>query len=253
MVLNKLGYRADVASNGLEAVNTVEIGRYDLVLMDVQMPEMDGFEATETIRAAETAAEGARLPIIAMTKGDRERCLEHGMDDYIAKPIKPDALLEALEKWPPRKTQAGEPGRDTEKQALVQAPSSPSCAPTQGSVSAWDRNVLLERLMGDEELVAQLVEAAHDDLPCQVSKLKDSLAAADITTSERQAHTIKGAAANIGAEPLRNVAERTEKAARQGYLESCREALPVLEQEFEHLRREMEQYRKEHTTLGDKP
>jgi len=107
--------------------------------------------------------------------------------------------------------------------------------------------------MGDEELVAQLVEAALDDLPCQVSKLKDSLAAADITTIERQAHTIKGAAANIGAEPLRDVAERIEKAARQGDLESCRDTFPALEQEFEHLRREMEQYRKEHTTLEDKP
>jgi HPt (histidine-containing phosphotransfer) domain-containing protein len=95
--------------------------------------------------------------------------------------------------------------------------------------------------MGDEELVAQLVEAALDDLPCQVRKLKDSLAAADITTSERQAHSIKGAAANIGAESLRDTAERMEKAARQGDLESCREALPVLEQNFEQLRREMEQ------------
>jgi CheY-like chemotaxis protein len=109
-ILNKLGYRADVASNGLEAVKAVEIGQYDLVLMDVQMPEMDGFEATEAIRKTETGTGAPRLPIIAMTahamKGDRERCLEHGMDDYIAKPVQPDALLDALEKWLPRKTEA---------------------------------------------------------------------------------------------------------------------------------------------------
>jgi HPt (histidine-containing phosphotransfer) domain-containing protein len=174
-------------------------------------------------------------------KGDHERCLEHDMDDYIAKPVRSDALLVALEKWLPRKTQAPERRQGAAENARVE---DASCAPTRGKdVSPWDRSVLLERLMGDEELVAQLVEAALDDLPRQVGILKDSLAAADNTTSERQAHSIKGAAANIGAEPLRNIAERMERAARRGDLESCRDAFSVLGKEFEELRREMERYR----------
>ena len=99
--LRKLGYTADVSANGKEAVEAAQKGDYDLVLMDIQMPEMDGLEATRTIRRAEN--NGHRLTIIAMTanamKGDREKCIDAGMDDYLAKPVSRDKLKEKLDYW----------------------------------------------------------------------------------------------------------------------------------------------------------
>ena len=102
-ILEKLGYRVDIVSNGEEAIRALESTHYDLVLMDLQMPVMDGISATQAIRAGETALSNPRIPIIAMTahalKGDRERCLDAGMDDYVAKPIQPQALIEKLDLW----------------------------------------------------------------------------------------------------------------------------------------------------------
>ncbi len=102
-VLAKLGFNADTAVNGREAIQALETGPYDIVFMDVQMPLMDGLEATRAIRSGKTGVPNPRIPIIAMTahalKGDRELCLEAGMDDYISKPIAPQALAEALHKW----------------------------------------------------------------------------------------------------------------------------------------------------------
>jgi len=107
-ILKKLGLRADAVANGAEALKALETLPYDLVLMDVQMPEMDGLEATRHIRNPQSAVRNHRIPIIAMTahamQGDRETCIEAGMNDYVAKPISPKALVEALNKWLPRET-----------------------------------------------------------------------------------------------------------------------------------------------------
>jgi CheY-like chemotaxis protein len=119
-ILKKLGLRADAVANGAEAVKALETIPYDLVLMDVQMPEMNGLEATRQIRNPHSGVRNHRIPIIAMTagamQGDREKCLEAGMNDYVSKPVSPQALVEALEKWLPRdaaaapKQDAGKPG-----------------------------------------------------------------------------------------------------------------------------------------------
>src|SRR5664280_1022624 len=105
-ILKKLGLRADAVADGVEAVRSLETIPYDLVLMDVQMPEMDGFEATGRIRDPGSAVLNHAVPIIAMTahamQGDRERCLEAGMDDYVSKPVSPQALAEALARWLPK-------------------------------------------------------------------------------------------------------------------------------------------------------
>jgi CheY-like chemotaxis protein len=109
-ILKKLGLRADAVANGAEAVKALEALPYDLVLMDVQMPEMNGLEATRHIRNPQSAVRNHQIPIIAMTagamQGDREKCLEAGMNDYVSKPISPQALAEALDKWLPREAAA---------------------------------------------------------------------------------------------------------------------------------------------------
>jgi two-component system sensor histidine kinase/response regulator len=103
-ILEKAGHRVELAGNGREALAALDRSEFDVVMMDVQMPEMDGFEATAAIRNRERGT-GRHVPIIAMTAhamtGDRERCLEHGMDDYISKPIRASLLLELLEKYSP--------------------------------------------------------------------------------------------------------------------------------------------------------
>ncbi|MDY6952042.1 MAG: response regulator, partial [Thermodesulfobacteriota bacterium] len=109
-LLKKFGYRADAVANGQEAIQALETVPYDLVLMDVQMPEMDGLEATARIRSPQSAVRNPHVPIVAVTahamKGDKERCLEAGMDDYTPKPIKPDELLEKIERWTDGKREA---------------------------------------------------------------------------------------------------------------------------------------------------
>ena len=102
-ILRKQGYRADAVANGVEAIQALQTVPYDLVLMDCQMPEMDGFEATERIRKGEAGEKNAVIPIVAMTahamKGDRERCLASGMNDYLAKPVQPALLGATIAKW----------------------------------------------------------------------------------------------------------------------------------------------------------
>ena len=109
-IINKLGYRADAVSDGQEAVQAVKQTSYDLILMDIQMPEMDGYVATRTIR--KLRIENRNLPIIAMTanamKGDREKCLQAGMDDYLAKPINPQELMDKIEAWIGKRTSKNE-------------------------------------------------------------------------------------------------------------------------------------------------
>jgi CheY-like chemotaxis protein len=112
MLLNKLGYEAEVAANGNEVIAALKTAPIDLVLMDCQMPEMDGYEATAAIRAADSPVPNRRIPIIAMTahamKGDREHCLACGMDDYLAKPVRERELAEMLIKWMTVREASGE-------------------------------------------------------------------------------------------------------------------------------------------------
>ena len=134
-ILKKLGLRADAVANGAEAVHALETLPYDLVLMDVQMPKMDGLEATRRIRNAEfTGHSSLSIPIIAMTahamQGDRRKCLKAGMNDYISKPVSPRALAEALDKWLPREKAEG--GKKHEK---IDAGWSPSLSIDQTNVT----------------------------------------------------------------------------------------------------------------------
>jgi PAS domain S-box-containing protein len=215
-VLGQLGYRADAVWNGREAVEALQQTPYDLVLMDCEMPEMDGYEATRRIRDRGTGTLRPDVPIVAVTAGamagDRERCLAAGMDDYLSKPICPERVVQALAKWlPPART-------TTEPEA------------------AFDATDLLRRLMGNKALAEKLVHAFLQDAPSHLSHLRSHLEAGDADGARRDAHTLKGAAANVSAVGLRAAALQTEQAARAGELENVRELLPRLEEQLERLR-----------------
>jgi CheY-like chemotaxis protein len=223
-ILEKAGYRAEAVFNGLEALTALEKNRYDLILMDVQMPEMDGFETTAAIRRKEKE-KGGHIPIVAMTahamKGDRERCLEAGMDDYLSKPIQPKELIEMIE----RQLKGARPG-ETEV-----APSERAEEP-----EVFDRKVLLERLDGDEEIFKEIIATFLDDAPNQIERLKKALQERNATGVERQAHLLKGAALNIGGNGLQTAARELETAAREGDLTQAQSLVAMLDREFEKLK-----------------
>jgi PAS domain S-box-containing protein len=231
-ILKKMGLSADAVANGHEAVMALGNIPYDLVLMDVQMPVMDGLEATGNIRDPNTAVLNHAVPIIAMTahamKGDREKCLEAGMNDYVAKPVSPQALAECLARWLPREGGGTESVKDDTK-GIRQEEEMPG-------VPVWDQAGMMERLMGDEDLANIVMDGFLADIPLQIASLKAFLEAKDVSGTERQAHTIKGAAANVGGERLRAVAFEMEKAAKAGDLSQVLELLPELEIKFEQLR-----------------
>jgi PAS domain S-box-containing protein len=245
-ILKRLGLRADAVANGAEALRSLELLPYDLVLMDVQMPEMDGLEAARRIRDPKSTVRNHDVPIIAMTahalRGDRERCLEAGMNDYVSKPVSPQELADALTRWLPRKpaarpTPAPAVRRANAKKAAAASPSeSAAAAPVVSPGAAvFDRAGLLARLMGDEDLARTVANGFLDDIPRQIEALRSYLDTGDAVKVARQAHTIKGASANIGGEALRAAALKMETVARAGDLEAAAAGLPGLESQYARL------------------
>ena len=219
LVLESMGYRADVASNGLEAVEAVERLPYDLVLMDVQMPEMDGLEATRAIRARPAPPDRGDHPIriVAMTanamQGDREDCLAAGMDDYLAKPIRPEELAAAL---------AATPRRASGEVAEV--------------VSAGLDTDALDRLRAiapDAGAFARLVESFADNGAESLSQLADAAGSGDLEVLRRSAHTLKSNAASFGAMELSRLCAELEAQARAEAIDDVAGQIAAITQEFE--------------------
>jgi PAS domain S-box-containing protein len=237
-ILRKLGLHADTAADGAEAIAALEARRYDLVLMDVQMPEMDGLEATRRIRDPRSAVVNHEIPIIAMTahamQGDRELCLEAGMDDYVTKPISPQTLADALDRWLPREESLQPAPIGAEPATVAQAV---AAAP----LPSFDRAGLMERLMGDDELASIVIDGFLEDAPKLILALGACLRAGDAPGAMRQAHTIKGASATVGGEALRAVAGEIERDATAGDLASAGDRLEDLESAFDRLREAMSQ------------
>jgi PAS domain S-box-containing protein len=237
-VLGKLGLRADAVANGREAIEALRHLPYDLVLMDVQMPEMDGLEATRVIRSNGGVTPNRAIPIIAMTAralaGDREACLAAGMNDYIAKPVTPGALAQLLEKWLTK--------LDATATSVPSAPAATS-SPQNGSAAApvvFDEHALLARLMDDSYLARTVARGFLEDIPRQVDALQGHLDTGDIKAAERRAHTIKGAAGDVGGDRLAKLALQLERAGRSGDLASMTADYPKLRRELEALKQAME-------------
>jgi signal transduction histidine kinase/CheY-like chemotaxis protein/HPt (histidine-containing phosphotransfer) domain-containing protein len=196
-LLERRGHKVRIAANGREALTAVATGPFDVVLMDVQMPEMGGFEATAAIRALEIERGSTRLPIVAMTahamKGDRERCLAAGMDEYITKPLDPRLLCTVVEQL------AG--GAPAERQ--------PSPLPTLPAE-------VLARVGGDRALLAEISRLFVDDAPEHLKKIREAIEARDAESLRRAAHGLKGAAANFDAEGVVSAARSLEEIGRTG-------------------------------------
>jgi len=236
-ILKQLGLRADAVANGAEVLKALELLPYDLVLMDVQMPEMDGLEATGHIRNRQSAVRNHDIPIIAMTanalQGDREICLQAGMNDYVSKPVSPQVLAKALKKWLPQETLT------TTAQLSVTSDQSSSVVSQDSELPVFDRAGMLERLMDDEELLQVVVDGFLGDIPVQIEALKGYIGNGDVAATERQAHNIKGASANVGGETLRAVACEMEKAAKAGDMAAVKTQIVELEAQFEQLKKAM--------------
>jgi len=223
-ILSNLGLRVDVACNGAQAIQALESFSYGLVLMDVQMPVMDGIEATRRIRSATSTVLNPRIPIIAMTahalEGDRLKCIAAGMDDFVTKPVYPKVLTEALLRWlPSAKASAPQP-----KRALP---------------PVFDRAGMRERLMNDDGLIQLVTGDFLKDMPVQIQALRQFAEQGDAYGAFNKAHLIKGAASNVGGEALRAVAFTIEKAGKSGDLSAVSLQLEELEDQFRRLKEAM--------------
>ncbi len=203
-ILERAGHRADAVGNGLEALVALEQIPYDIVLMDVQMPEMDGFEATRLLRVREGGR--SHLPVIAMTahamKGDRENCLEAGMDDYVAKPIQPKELISVIDRWAGRKVlPAGQGGEST--------PAPPPAAALLDEKRALEATGQDRKFLG--ELANLFVQVIGERLPTLIGAADLS----DLEVIRLEAHSMRGAAANIGARRIEVAALELEGACSQ--------------------------------------
>ncbi|RPI79109.1 MAG: response regulator [Desulfobacteraceae bacterium] len=214
-VLNNVQVEVETAKNGLEAVEAVGRKKYDMVLMDIQMPEMDGYAATREIRKRPDLN---KLPIIAMTahamKGDREKCLEAGMNDYVSKPIEVDQLLATMRKWlDPLKPTADESLlSDSEK--IEQSPSAGVSVFPQ-ELPGIQVQTALKRLSGNTELLAKIIIEFCDEYSDGVQKLKQWIAVEDKEQALRLAHTIRGVSGNISALELQHASHEIEIVIKQ--------------------------------------
>jgi PAS domain S-box-containing protein len=220
-MLEKLGYQADAAGTGREALKALERASYDLILMDVQMPEMDGFEATRLIRKEEGASNGGRIPIIAMTahalKGDREKCLQAGMDDYLTKPIQQQELGEMLAKW---------------AQSRRESPPARESRVDEAGRLIFDHQGLLQQIDNNAELLEEIVATFLEDAPKRIHSLEEAISKEDAPAIRYQGHALKGTSGTMRAQTLQEAACQMELAGEKGACSEARKLLPILRRHF---------------------
>lgn len=223
-ILKKLGLKADAVANGNEVIEALKTLPCDLILMDVQMPEMDGLNTTSEIRDPKSPVYNPHIPIIALTahamQGDKDRCIDAGMSDYLPKPVSPQSLAESLQRWLP-KTARGGKDRQAEPKDTAPAPQSP--APP-----IWDQADLLERLFENEALAKEVIEEFLNTLPGLVWDLETAVESKDIPEIKERAHEIKGMAATVGANALGAMTSELERAAAAKDIAAICETMPFV-------------------------
>jgi CheY-like chemotaxis protein/HPt (histidine-containing phosphotransfer) domain-containing protein len=227
-ILEKNGYYLDVVSTGKEVLKALERRAYSLILMDVQMPDMNGFDATMAIREMEKN-KNSHIPVIAMTahamEGYRTKCFDAGMDDYICKPFNINTLINTIEKHLLEKPVSDKP---VEEEA--------------GITGIFNKEVLFTRLEKDEKLFKRVLNVFVDDLPNKMQKLKKAFAMGDIDFMIEVAHSLKGAAANMTAEDLRIIALEIEENGKSENHDNLRNLINKLDKSAEELKLAVKDY-----------
>jgi PAS domain S-box-containing protein len=225
--LQKLGYMADVVENGKRALDALARSRYDIVFMDCQMPELDGYEATRDLRAIE--GDERHTWIVAMTanslEGDREKCLNAGMDDYVSKPVKPENLQAAI-----RRYSGLRPTEHRVREVNV-------AGIIDSSIVAGFRELEVE---GEESILVKLIDVFIENTPRVLAEARQALNTRMSPQVERAAHTLKGSCSNFGAERMRAACQRLEHSAKDGNLENAASLIKEIENEFELVRLALE-------------
>ncbi len=223
-MLGSLGHEPTVVPDGAKAVEAWSSGAFDLILMDVQMPEMDGYEAVAAIRSRERST-GGHMPIVALTahamKGDRERCLEAGFDDYLTKPIRSRELREAIERWTRRDAQTAD-------------------GDAPASVEEFDRQAALVTVGGDKALLGEVVGLFLDDCPRLLAEIEGAIDRSDTSTVKRLAHTVRGVAGNFGLPAVTRAATALESNGQVGSWDEARSAFRDLRTGLDRVRPQLE-------------
>ncbi|MGB2697545.1 MAG: response regulator [Candidatus Zixiibacteriota bacterium] len=226
-LLKRAGYSVHPVENGVKAIEALKRTAYNLILMDVQMPEMNGFEATKAIRQMED--EKKHIPIIAMTahamKGDKERCLKAGMDDYVSKPIEPQELFDAIEKW----TKFQDHREAIKEQIYIKKENQLKDIPIELETA-------IDRFCGDRELFEKMLEEFLDFVPKQLRILDKAVKKGDVETVDREAHSLKGLAAQLSVNGLADLSLNLELLGRKGNLVGANDELDKMRTEFQHLK-----------------
>jgi CheY-like chemotaxis protein len=224
-ILERLGHKVQVVNNGEEVLRRFQAEEFDLILMDVQMPEMDGLEATSAIRAAESGT-GKHVPIVAMTahamKGDREKCLGAGMDGYLSKPIRIDELKRAMS--------------EVQKTPNVGQPSEQNSFRAIGKIE-----LLLESVMGDRALLTEMAKLWLADSAKQETQIRSGLDSADTIMVQRAAHAIKGSVGTFQAAAAQDAANQLELSAKDADLVGAKKAFERLLTQIDLVRQDLRQ------------
>ena len=228
-ILEQWNLRVQVACNGMEAIQALRDADYDLVLMDIQMPKLDGLEATATLRNPLAGVRNPHVVVVALTAHamaeDRQLCLDAGMDDYLTKPLEPQALLNILERYLSS-------GTGPRQQPLPSLPPVPDTAP----LTVFSEAEFLGRLMGNRAAAGAVLQGFLEDTPRHLALLQAALASGDLVTAATECHLLKGSSATVGAATLLAGVRALEQVVLAGDLKAFRTGLPGLIRDFEQFR-----------------
>ena len=257
-MLNKFGIMANLVNDGEEAIHSLEHIPYDLVLMDCQMPVMDGLSATQAIREPNSAVMNHLIPVVAITanamKDDRDRCIAAGMNDYLTKPVDLDQLNTVLKRWLPDHCVISNPPRtETNLKNNVKTEfethfepkpggSQSAAAPLGKETEIFDHQAMKEQLMDDVDLIRSVAEIFLQDMPQMISEIKEQAAASDPTQVALQAHKIKGASSSVGGKALYSLARDLELAGETGNIKHIQEWVPDIERQFQQLKTALQEH-----------